>query len=74
MDAGNFKVNTDYRQEMGEVTRSGFQIMYISPYPFGDCEFSIRVDDTGKIEISNNVSKSQFLDMMSKLYDMAEVK
>ena len=58
---------------VGQLANSegtGFRIFSIRP----TASFNIWVNSDGKVQISDTVSKEDFLDLMSKLYDMAEVK
>lgn len=52
---------------------TGLDIGWISPYGgFGRCVLT--VDENGEIEIDNeHMDKSHFLEVMSALYDMADV-
>lgn len=64
--------NVGFMEDDG-VAESGIDVGWISPYGgFGRCVLT--VDENGKIEIDNeHMDKSHFLEVMSALYDMADV-
>lgn len=56
------------------VVTSGFLVTWDSTEK-GFGQLALLIDDLGKIEIdTESMGKEFFLDLMSKLYDMAEVK